>query len=121
MGGGGLLSSLKRLLATSIGIAKTRAELLSVEFGEEIARLSRLFLLAVLALFFLGLSVVLFSVLIVVAFWDENRLLALGMLGTLFATSGAFAGFLFLAKAKQKPALFSQSLSELSKDLKELE
>ena len=121
MGGGGLFGSLKRLLATSIGIVRTRAELLTVEFEAEVRRLSELFLFALIALFFIGLAIVLLTILIVVAFWDENRLFALGVLATFFACTGLFSGWLFLSRARARSALFSGSLAELSRDLKELE
>lgn len=117
----GLFCSLKRLLATSLEIVRARAELLSVEFEEEVERLAQLFFYAAIALFFSGLAVILISIMIIVAFWNENRLLALGILATLFSCIGIFTGMSFLAKMKARSRLFSQSIAELSKDLSELE
>jgi len=118
--GSGLFSSVKRLLATLVGIAKTRIELLSVEFEEEVARLAGLAFCAALSLFFIGIAVILAVALILVAFWDD-RLLALGVLAALFAAAGLYTGAIFLKKAKSKSGLFSQSLAEFSRDMSELE
>lgn len=117
----GLFSSVKRLLATVLGIVKTRTELLSVEFEEEVERLAALLLYAAVSLFFLGLAIVFASILIVVAFQGEYRLIALGLLAVLFACAGLFSGIYFFGKSKERSGLFSQSLAELSKDLSELE
>ena len=119
--GHGLFHSLKRLLASLIGIAKTRAELLSLEVEEEVERLARLALCAILSLFFLGVAVVLIAILIVVAFWENDKLLALSLLAFFFAIIGLYSGALFLKKAKSRSRFFSQSLDEFSKDLSELE
>ncbi|MBY0577745.1 MAG: phage holin family protein [Burkholderiales bacterium] len=116
-----MFSSVKKLLATAVGIVGSRVELLSVEFEEEIERLAALLFYAVVSLFFLGLAVILISILIVVAFRDEHRLLALGLLATFFSCIGIFTGIFFLTKAKTRSRIFSQSLAELSKDLSELE
>lgn len=119
--GQGLFHSLKRLLANLVGIARTRAELLSLEVEEEVDRLARLALCAVVSLFFLGVAIVLFAILIVVAFWENDKLLALSLLALFFSSVGLYSGALFLKKAKSRSKLFSQSLAELSQDLSELE
>lgn len=117
----GLFSSVKKLLATFLAIARTRVELFSVEFEEEVERLATLVFSAALSLFFLGVAIILITILIVVAFWNENRLLALGLLALFFSIMGIFSGSVFLKKAKSRTRLFSQSLEELTKDLGELE
>lgn len=117
----GLFHSLKRLLASLIGIARTRAELLSLEVEEEIERLAKLALCAVLSLFFLGVAVVLIAILIVVAFWENDKLLALSLLAFFFSVIGLYSGALFLRKAQSRSRLFSQSIAEFTKDLSELE
>ncbi|MHB1099826.1 MAG: phage holin family protein [Burkholderiales bacterium] len=111
---------MKRLLATLVGIAKTRVELLSVEFEEEVARLAGLAFCAALSLFFIGIAVILTVALILVVFWDD-RLLALGILAALFAAVGLYTGAVFLKKTKSKSGLFSQSLAEFSRDMSDLE
>ena len=117
----GLFHSLKRLLADLIGIASTRVELLSLEVEEEVERLAKLAFCAILSLFFLGVAVVLITILILVAFWDNDKLLALSLLASFFAAIGLYTGAMFIKKAKSRSRLFSQSLAEFSQDLSELE
>ncbi len=117
----GLFSSLKNLLATFLAIVRTRAELFSVEFEEELERICRLAFLAAMSFFLLGIAVILIVALIVVAFWEENRLLALGLLALFFLLAGTGSSILFMNRAKSRTRLFSQSLDEFARDLSELE
>jgi uncharacterized membrane protein YqjE len=66
----GLLGSLTTLAATLVAIAHTRLDLLSSDLEEERAHVLSLLVLALAALFFLGIGVLLATLLLVVAFWD---------------------------------------------------
>ncbi len=116
----GLLESLKTLAATLVGIAHTRLDLLSTDLEEEREHLFLLVILSLVALFCLGVGVVLATILLVVAFWDTHRLLVLGSLTGIFLAMG-FAMWAFaLHKVRSKPRLFAASLSELRKDRQQL-
>ena len=117
---GGLFESLKTLSGSLIGIVHTRLELLSTDLAEERAHLTTLLVLGLVALFFLGVGVVLLAILIAVAFWDSHRLAALGGLTGFFMIAGAGLAWLALHKARTKPRLFDASLAELSKDRQHL-
>jgi uncharacterized membrane protein YqjE len=117
---GGLFDSLKMLTATLIAIAHTRLELLSTELGEERVRLSSMLLWALVALFCAGLGVVLATLFVVLALWDTHRLLALGIPAILFLLGATLAWLVVWGKARSKPRLFAATLTELSKDRKEL-
>jgi uncharacterized membrane protein YqjE len=117
---GGLFDSLKMLTATLIAIAHTRLELLSTELGEERVRLSSMLLWALVALFCAGLGAVLATLFVVLALWDTHRLLALGIPAILFLLGAALAWLVVRGKARGKPRLFTGTLTELSKDRKEL-
>lgn len=117
---GGLFESLKTLSASLIGIVHTRLELLSTDIAEEREHLIAFLLLALLALFCLGAGVLLLALLIVVAFWESHRLLALGGLTGLFLIAGAGMAWLALHKARTRPRLFAASLAELSRDRQHL-
>lgn len=112
----GLFDSLKGLAASLLGIAHTRLDLLSLDMEENRERLTSLLVTTLVALFCLGVGVVLMTIFFVVAFWDSNRLLVLGGLAGIFLAGGTTAGWLALYKLKNKPKLFSASLAELSKD-----
>lgn len=117
---GGLFESLKTLSASLIGIVHTRLELLSIDIAEEREHLITLLLLVLLALFCLGVGVLLLALLIVVAFWETHRLVALGGLTGLFLMAGAGIAWFAMHKTRTRPRLFEASLAELSKDRQHL-
>lgn len=119
-GGKGLLDSLAALAATLLAIVHTRLDLLSSDLEEERAHLFSLLVSALVALFCLGLGVVLAIFLVVVVFWDTHRLLALGTLTGFFLVAGLATWGYAMHKARNKPKLFAASLSELSKDRQQL-
>lgn len=116
----GLLESLRTLAATLVAIAHTRFDLLSADVEEGRAHALSLLVTALTALFFIGVGVVLATILLVVAFWDSHRLLALGSLAGFFLAAGVGAWAYAVHKAKTKPRLFAASLSELLKDRDQL-
>jgi uncharacterized membrane protein YqjE len=116
----GLLESLSTLAATLVAIVHTRLDLLSADVEESRAHVLSLLVLALAALFFIGVGVVLAAILLVVAFWDSHRLLALGALAGFFLAAGVGAWAYALHKARTKPRLFAASLSELLKDRQQL-
>ncbi len=117
---GGLFDSLKVLAATLLAIAHTRLELLSTELEEQWIWLSSMLVWALVGLFCAGLGVVLATLFVVLALWDTHRLLALGIPAILFLLGAALAWLVIRGKARAKPRLFAASLTELSKDHKEL-
>jgi len=117
---GGLFESLKTLSASIVGIVHTRLELLSTDIAEEREHLITLLVLGLLALFCLGVGVVLLALLIVVVFWESNRLLALSGLSGLFLVAAMGLAWLAMHKARTRPRLFEASLAELSKDRQQL-
>ncbi len=116
----GLFESLSILVATLVATAHTRLELLSVDLEEEREHLFSIMLLAIAAMFLLGVGVVLASVLLVVVFWETHRLLVLSLLTTLFLLLGAAVWAYAIHKVRIKPRLFTSSLSELQKDREQL-
>jgi len=119
-GSKGLLESLTTLAATLVAIVHTRLDLLSTDLEEEREHLLSLLVLALAGLFCLGVGVVLATILLVVAFWDTHRLLALGSLAGCFLAAGMAAWMFAMHKARTKPRLFAASLSELFKDRQQL-
>ena len=116
----GLLESLTSLAATLVAIAHTRLDLLATDLEEGREHLLSLLVLALAALFCLGVGVVLATILLVAAFWDTHRLLVLGLLAGFFLVAGIVAWQCAMHKAKTKPRLFAGSLSELIKDRQQL-
>ena len=112
----GLLGSVKNLGATLVAVVQTRLQLLANEIQEESLRLWRLWLMSVIAVFFLGFSVLLFTLLVIAAFWDSNRLLAIGGFGALYLVIGIVLAIQLRRSAMVDSRLFEASLGELSKD-----
>lgn len=118
--GKGLLESLAALATTLVEMAQTRLALLSSDLEEERAHFLSLLVLALVALFCLGVGLLLTVLLLVVAFWDTHRLLVVGTLAGLFLAGGIVALGIARHKMKTKPRLFAATLSEFSKDRQQL-
>lgn len=116
----GLFESLSMFGATFVAIVQTRLELLSVDLEEEREHLFSLLLTALAAIFFLGVAVVLVAILIAVAFWENHRLLVLGILAGVFVAAGIAAWAYFMHRVRTKPKLLTSTLSELRKDRQHL-
>jgi len=116
----GLMDSAKQLLSTLTSIASTRLELLANELQEERLHLTQMLLFALFALFCFGLGVLLLTMFIVVVFWDDHRLAALGILSILFFAAGTLTAILLRGRMQAKSKLFSVSLAELARDREHL-
>jgi len=112
----GLFASAKTLLGTLIGIVHDRLELISIELQEEIGRVAFLLLWGAAALFFAFLGLAFVGLLIVIAVWDEHRLLAAALVAGLFLVLALAAAALATRQISAKPRPFDASLSELAKD-----
>jgi uncharacterized membrane protein YqjE len=116
----GLLASLKTLTSTLVDVIQTRLELLSTDVAEERARLTTILISAMVALFCIGVGVVLLATFVVVLFWESHRLLTLGLLTAIFLGSGVGLWIVAMHKLRNKPRLFDASISELAKDREHL-
>ncbi len=110
------MGSLKGMLSGVLEMFQVRLELLSLEAREEVGRLVQLVVLATLACVLLGLGVGFLAILITVAMWENQRLLALTIFSVLFLTLGAVAVAMFRRSAMQGSRLFESSLAELKQD-----
>ena len=115
----GLFSALKNLVATLLGIGKTRAELLVTEPGEGKFRLMALGAKAIGAAFLLALGVVMLVCCIALAFW-EQRVIVFGIFAALFVGGGLVLASSLKRQASQPSKMFKASLSELEADMAQL-
>ena len=117
----GLFGSVKNLAASLVSHLHTRLQLFATEFAEEKLRLTSLLFVAILALFFVFMALVLAVVFVLAVYWDTPyRLRAVAFLAVLFLTGAGIAGTLLRAKLKSKPRIFEASLAELYKDRQQL-
>lgn len=106
--------------ATMVAVVRTRLELLSIDLEEERERLFSIMLIALAAVFLLGIGIVLAAILLVVIYWETNRLMVLSVLTAFFLLLGAALAAYAIQKTRSKPRLFTSSLSELNKDQQQL-
>lgn len=116
----GLFDTLREVGVAMLAIAHSRATLAGIELAEERERLLRRMLLAVLAILALGLSVAVFTLLMVVIFWDTWRVQVLVIFLCLYAALGFWCVARMRAEAAQAPILLERTLAELEHDLEAL-
>jgi len=112
----GVYDSLKRLLGTLAAIAQTRIELLGTEVEEQVARLVSMLLWTIIALFCGFTAAILIAIVVLLTFWDTNRMLAAVLLVAGYASLGLLAWLRIRALARARPRLFQATLEELAKD-----
>lgn len=112
----GLFDSVRRLLARVLALAQTRLELLTTELTIEVQRAVSVLLWAFMALFFGGLTVLMLTLTLVIAFWEEHRILAAGLAALLFAVLTAVALFVVRGKTRARPRLLASTIDELRRD-----
>lgn len=120
LAGKGLLESLTSFASTLVGITHTRLNLVSNDLEEYHSHVVAQLVLTQVAQFFIGMGVVLATILLVVAFWDTERLLVLGSLAAFYLVVGLAAGAVAMHRARARPRPFAASLSELYKDRQQL-
>ena len=113
---GGLLYSVKHLASSLLAAAQTRLAILATEIEEERVRLEQMLIVALGAVFCLGMGLVLSVAFVVVYFWDTHRLAAVGGLAAAFLGIGAVLGLVLRDKAKTRPKPFAITRGELAKD-----
>lgn len=116
----GLTGASRRIAATLIEMAGTRLELGATEIAEERLRLAQQFLAATLALFFLGVGLVL--AVIGLAWWagpaDGARVLIAAAL--IAAVLAALAVAWWRRIVRQRPPLLHETLTQLRADARAL-
>ena len=113
---GGISGALSRLSGSLIALLRTRIELATVEFDEERERIKEMLLLAVCAAL-LGLFALLFaSLLVIVYFWDSNRLAATGAVAVFYVVLAMAVYARMKQRLRDKPQPFAATLSELEQD-----
>ena len=118
---GGLFASARHLAATALAIAHNRLELITTEVEEELYRVAEILVLALVAIFFAGLTVLMVGLLVVLLWWEEHRLLAASLTVLVFLAVTLGAVFLATHKARARPKLLHATIEELKRDRDALE
>lgn len=117
----GLFGSARRLLARLLALAQTRLELLTTELSLEVQRAVSLLLWTFVALFFGGLAVLMLTLTLVIAFWEQHRLLVAGLATLLFVGVTVTALGVLRHKLRTRGRLLGASLDELRSDVAALD
>ena len=117
----GLFDSVSNLLATLIGIAQTRFELLTTELQEEIQHAAGLLVWGFIALLAAGVGLVFVGVTVIVMYWDTNRVVAAMWVTGGFLALAAVAVTVLVVRVRSKPRLMDATRTELARDRTELE
>lgn len=111
-----IAESASRLAATLLAIVQNRVDLASTELEEESLRYFSCLMLALAAMFCLGIAVVLGVILAVILFWDSHRVAILAVLIVLFGVAAAAIGMRLRRQYQSKPRLLGHTMAELSRD-----
>ena len=117
----GLFASLRRMLATLLALVHTRLELVGVEIEEQIEHAAGVLLWSIAAIFFASLTVLLLALTIVIAFWDEHRLLAAGLVTLSFALTALASVLVVRHRLHTRPRFLAATVGELKRDAAVLE
>ena len=101
---------------TLLSFVLTRTRLAATELEEQALRLIEILVWIAVALFFIGIATVFVALLVVLLFWDANRLLAAGLLAALFVSIGTGASLVARRLLRERPKLLGATLAELERD-----
>lgn len=108
--------SLKGLADSGLATLQTRLELFAVEVKEEKLRAGGFLFDTVLAALFIGFGVIFLMAFLTVLFWDNHRLLALGLGTTGLFIAGVWAATRAAGRLRSGSRLFASSLAEIAQD-----
>lgn len=112
----GLFASVRDLLATALALVHTRLELFTTELEEELHRVAEIVIWMFVVVFFAGLTVLMLAFVIVVAFWEDHRLLAASLTTVGFLAVTGVAVLVVRAKARARPRLLEATIEEIKRD-----
>jgi len=104
------------MLATLLELGSTRLELVSVELQEQIEYAAGVLLWGIAAIFFASLTVLLLAFTIVIAFWDQHRLLAACLVTAAFALIALTAVVIVRRRLRTRPRFLAATAEELKRD-----
>lgn len=111
-----MFESLRQLLSQLLALLQVRVELLTTELSGEVRRAAVILVWAAVALLFGALGMLMVTVTILLAFWEQHRLLAAGLVTLLFFAVAALALWQVVRRVRGRKPLLAASLEELRRD-----
>jgi uncharacterized membrane protein YqjE len=112
-----ILAAAGRITANVVAMIGTRLELAAVEFQEDARRLLGYLAWTLLAVFLAGAAFMLVALFVIVLFWDDYRLQAIGGMAILFAAVAGLIVMKVKSGLNNQATLFSTTLAELRNDV----
>lgn len=106
----------KGFARTLLAFVLTRTRLAATEIEEQALRLIEILVWITAAAFFLGIAVVFVAILVLLVYWDANRVLAAGLLVALFLGAGGGAALFARQLLRERPKMLAATLAELERD-----
>jgi uncharacterized membrane protein YqjE len=116
----GIGASLRGLVTNTLGLLSAHVQLFGVELQEEKERLVELAVLGACALVLFSMALLLVTLLVIAALWDNYRLQSIIGLILLYAGLGVAALATIRRKLDAHPNPFAATAAELDKDLNRL-
>ncbi len=116
----GFAAALSGIAATLVALLRTRLELATVEFEEELEYVKAMIVLIVVATVFACFALVAFSVLVVIWLWDRYPLAAVAGVTITYALIAAGAAWSLKRQLVEHGRPFAATLSELERDAESL-
>ena len=104
-----------------LAIAETRLILFATDLQDAAEHVIWSILWGVIGVFFLGLGLLLITLLIVAFYWDTHRLVALAISGGFFLATSFFIVAMIIRNARKHQNPFATTIGELAKDRHHLE
>ena len=111
-----MLDSLRLLLAQVLALVQTRLELFTTELSAEVQRAVRVLVLVSVALLFGALGLLMLAVTVIIAVWEQHRLLASALVTIAFLGVAALAVWQAWRAVTRGPHLLEATLEELRRD-----
>ncbi len=111
-----MFNSMRQLLAQIIALVHLRLEVIATELAAEVQRTARVLAWAFVALLFGALGLLLGAATLIIAFWEESRLLASVLVTCGFWASRALPSGNVWLGISTRPRLREATLDELRQD-----
>jgi uncharacterized membrane protein YqjE len=115
-----MLGPARELARTLLSFAETRTRLAAVEMEEQAVRITEILFWVAASIMLLGIATVFICLVIVLAFWDTNRVLAAGLISALLVGGGTAAALIARARIRERPKFLAATLAELHQDKERL-
>ena len=111
-----MFDSVRQLLAQIVALVHLRLELITNELAAEVQRAGRVLVWAFVALLFGALGLLLGAFTLIIALWEQSRVLASVLVTCSFFGIAGFAVWNFWRGINARPRLLEATLDELRRD-----